>query len=154
MKILPLWAELFHADRQTHWQTETDREIDRQRDRQTERQTDRETHRQRDTQTERQTERETDRQANIHHEANSRLLQFCESAKNTAESKQSSTCKLKLNSVCNVLAQFLAVSVHVYSFHESVMSLPYFLGIFLIFFDISSEENSLTRPHKPTNLYA
>ena len=58
----------------------------------------------------------------------------------TAQGKQASACKLKLNSVCNVLAEFLAVSVHVYSFHESVMSLPYFLGIFLIFFDVSSKD--------------
>jgi hypothetical protein len=48
-----------------------------------------------------------------------------------AQGRQASTCKLKLNFVCNVLAQFLAVSVHVYSFHESVMLFLYFLGIFL-----------------------
>jgi hypothetical protein len=52
-----------------------------------------------------------------------------------------------------MLAQFLAVSVHVYSLHESVRSLPYFLGIFLIFFDVSPEDRTVRLSNKATQTY-
>ena len=97
-----------------------------------------------DTQTDGHIDRRTHRQTDRRTYIRKLIAAYCNFGNelNTAQSKQASTCKLMLNLVCNVLAQLLAVSVHVYSFHKSVMSLPYFLGIFLIFFDVSSDAST------------